>query len=211
MQGSGLPHAAFSSLNASAAALCRRFQVGMAPKIFSRTFLIRNNTDNQVHYAKRSEWTPRRPDLILRVGAGTDAPIVAVSHLSCFSRGPMQIGLGDPAAPGAVQWDEMTSALAKKFKYTWHTVIASVDGSRRTLAWKRTRSVAVEGMTIPRLTARNFKLVDEGTGEILAVFTAERGLHKLGVLEVKAGFGERFYQMVLMACLSVYEYDRRSF
>lgn len=58
-------------------------------------------------------------------------------------------------------------------------------------------------------SARNYKLVDVLTGELVAVFTRERPISKCGTLQIKAEFGERFDTMTILSCLSLYEKARR--
>ena len=74
--------------------------------------------------------------------------------------------------------------------------------------WKRTRHVGVDESK-PRLSSRNFKLVDERTNEVVAVFTSDLSLNKCGRMQIRADFGESFDTMVLLSYVSIYEKARR--
>jgi hypothetical protein len=50
---------------------------------------------------------------------------------------------------------------------------------------------------------RNFKLVDERTGQLVAVFTREKSMSKCGRLQIKGEYGENSERMVLISCESI--------
>ncbi|KAJ3522779.1 hypothetical protein NM208_g12714 [Fusarium decemcellulare] len=147
-----------------------------------------------------------KPDLTLHKGGSTNDPVVAACHLPKFSGG-LKFGLASPAGPDLMNWEELTrQSLLTTSEYRWET--EHVSGPRA-LLWKRTHSVGVSGSSPSTLSVRNWKLVDEKTGDILAVFTSDRTLSKCGDLEVRANHGEQFDQRVLITCLGLYEKAKR--
>lgn len=138
--------------------------------------------------------------------------MVAVSKFLKFS-GDFKLGLGDPNDVNQVQWEDMTKESALHSKYRLEmTVPCHQEPShveRRPFLWKRTHHVKVDDATPMMWSARNYKLVDEVTGELLAVFTRERSFSKCGTLQIKAEFGESFDTITILSCLSLYEKARR--
>ena len=83
---------------------------------------------------------------------------------------------------------------------------------RRWFLWKRTHSVGADGDSPSAFSSRNYKLEDELTGQIVAVFTSSsyKSMRKNGKLQVAAGYGPDFDLMVLITSLAMYEKTRRS-
>lgn len=159
-----------------------------------------------------SLFTPRKPDLTLHRGDSTQGPVVAVSNFMRLS-GNYKLGLGDPEDISNIRWEDMTKELLHKSKYRLETTLACDPGrlhsERRVFLWKRTRSVGVEGETPFRLTSRNYKLVDEASGQVLAVFSGGGRPGGGGRIEIRVEYGQDFDHMVLISCLSLYEKTRR--
>ncbi|KAH8653919.1 hypothetical protein BGZ61DRAFT_374057 [Ilyonectria robusta] len=173
---------------------------------------IKSVTETRSFYAGISSFTRKKPDLTLHEGTSDKGAIKAVCHMEHL-RGNSKIGLGDPAKPDSVQWEDMTKeSVFKASKYRWETALTNSSTPRRgreVLLWKRTQSVGVGGSSPSGLSVRNWKLVHEGTGEILAVFTSDGPLTKCEGLEVRANFGDAFDQMVMITCLTLYEAAKR--
>lgn len=81
---------------------------------------------------------------------------------------------------------------------------------RRAFIWKSTHSVGV-GDTKPSMFSwRNYKLVDEATDRLVAVFTNSLwGYTKSGKLEIYANYGQEFELMVIVTALALFERQRR--
>lgn len=163
--------------------------------------------------------TNNRPDLTLHGGPDATSPVVAVCHMPHFSQ-HFKIGLGDPsAAAGAARWEDMNKANVSGTRHCWAVDLpapeASGDIARRRFVWKRTRKVAVEGMRTSGLSPRNWKLLEdltgdgEGEGAVLAVFTSDLSRGKAGALQVNEDLGGAWETMVLITCLALYERSRR--
>ncbi|KAK2744098.1 hypothetical protein FQN55_006966 [Onygenales sp. PD_40] len=95
------------------------------------------------------------------------------------------------------------------------TRIKNHTGRRRAFQWKRTHSVGVDDSKPSKLSLSNYKLVDEETGEIVAVFANNgfKSFMKKGKLEIfncaLEGRGKGFEIMVVMGGLALMERERR--
>jgi hypothetical protein len=177
-----------------------------------RHYDIKSPDDKPLFYGDISLFTPNKPDLTLHVGGSTQGPVVAVSNFLKLS-GNYKLGVGNPDDTRNVQWEDMTKELLHKPKYRLETEVPQGGGQdhteRRKLLWKRTRSVGVNGETPSRWSVRNYKLVDELSGQVLAVFAGGRRPGRGGKIEIRVEYGHSFDHMVLISCLSLYEKARR--
>ncbi|KAJ5130160.1 uncharacterized protein N7515_006199 [Penicillium bovifimosum] len=177
-----------------------------------RHYDIKSADDQPLFYGEVSEFTPSKPDLILYAGANGQAPVVAVSKFQKMS-GSCKLGLGDPDDINSVKWEDMTREVIYKSRYRIETTIqhqfARTEGERRSFLWKRTRSVGVDDSAPSKWTTQNYKLVDEQTEQIVAVFTGTKRPGKVGKLQIRAEYGTDFDRMVLISCLSLCEKARR--
>lgn len=189
----------------------RIFQVNK--KAFRHFYTINSASDKPLFYVDLSAFTPNKPELTLHAGTTPNTPVTGVCHMLKFS-GDFKIGLGDPARPDAVLWEDLTKEkTVSAAKYRWETSVTGATsgggGGPRALLWKRTRKVGVDDVSVSSLSRRNHKLVDERTGELLAVFTSDRSLSKCGKLQINVDYGVNFDRMVFITCLSLYEKARR--
>ncbi|CAI7615287.1 unnamed protein product [Penicillium glandicola] len=173
-------------------------------RLFRRNYNINSADDQPLFYGEVSIFTPNKPDIILHAGTSSHAPIVAVSKF-LKSSGNYKIGIGNPDDVIGVQWEDMTKELIHKPKYRFEMTIQcgsdQTQSGRRSFLWKRTRTVGVENSAPSKWTGRNYKLMDEHTEQILAVFSANR-LSTGGRLQIRVEYGEDFDRMVLVSCLS---------
>lgn len=181
-------------------------------KPFRRHYEVKSTDDQSLYYGEVSSLTLNKPDVTLHAGMSAKDPVVAVSKFMKLS-GDYKLGLGNPEEVSHVQWEDMTKESALHSKYRLEMTVSSQLGDpheeRRSFLWKRTRHVKVDDATPPLWSVRNYKLVDERTGELLAVFARERSLSKCGTLQIKAQFGETFDTMAIISCMSLYEKARR--
>lgn len=180
-------------------------------KPFHRHYEVKSSDDQIVYYGDVSLWTIKRPDIVLHAGDSDKGPVVAVSKFLKFS-GHYKLCLGNPDDMNA-QWEDMTreSALHSRYRFevTVPSQVGDPNGERHSFVWKRTHHVKVDNSTSHMWGGRNFKLVDERTDQLMAVFTRERSISKCGKLQIKAAYGESFDIMVLISCASLYERARR--
>jgi len=181
-------------------------------KPFHRHYEIKSIDDQTLYYGDISLWTINKPDIILHAGNSDKGPVVAVSKFPKFS-GPYLLGLGNPDDMNA-QYEDMTRESPLKMKYRFEMTLPSKigdpNGERRSFLWKHTRHVKVDDSPSFQFAGRNYKLVDERTGQLMAVFTGERFSSKCGTLQIRGEYGEAFDRMVLVSCVSLYERARRN-
>ncbi|RAK77118.1 Zn(II)2Cys6 transcription factor [Aspergillus fijiensis CBS 313.89] len=160
--------------------------------------------DQQIYRVRVSEFRPKKPDLTFHAGMDDSGPIVAVAKFQHFSRG-IHIGLGDPQAPSEMVWEDLTGQSKSHSKYRWEMEVPTSTGPRRqSFLWKRTHHVGLEGHTWTRLSNRNYKLVDEQSGNILAMFMTNVASYKeSGMLQLHVDHGQQFDLMVLATVLSL--------
>ncbi|OAQ62179.1 hypothetical protein VFPPC_14167 [Pochonia chlamydosporia 170] len=199
-----------SSENPSVPSTARQFKVNRTS--FARHYDIHDISGNQLYYVDQSLFTKDKPDLTFHEGKDTNGPIVAVSHMPKFSF-DCKVGLGDPSKT-SVKWEELTRESVKASEYQWSMTLPEASGQgvpsgRRKFVWKRTHNVGVEGGSPSSLTLRNYKLLDVETGQLMAVFTSDRGFTTCGVLQINVEFGKDFDVMVTATCLSLYEKARK--
>lgn len=174
---------------------------------WKRHYEVKSAADQLLYFGEVSNFKHAKPDLTLHRGTSANAPVVAASKLLKLS-GDFKLALGDPNDVNNVQWEDMTRESWMHQTYRFVVNMSSQPGGtlgqRRALLWKRTRSVGVDGST-PSWNSRNFKLVDETSGDLVAVFTSKRSIGQCGRLQIKEEHGQWFDTMILLSYISLYE------
>lgn len=159
----------------------------------------------QLYHVDNSSFTPKKPDLTVHAGTDNQAPIVAVCKFRHLSRN-FRVGLGDPQNPNQVDWEEVAAHGVVREKYRWQI---NLPHGRQAFVWKHTHSVGVD-QSFSSLSNRNFKLEDERSGHIVALFSStSMSLKKSGKFQVYANYGREFEVMALLSVLALYEKERR--
>jgi hypothetical protein len=182
-------------------------------------YSIHDSNKRHVYHVRTSHFTPSKPDLIIHAGPNKKAPIIAVAHFTTFSSS-FKIGLGDPTAdPRGTVWEDLTqvSWYLRHYKFETEIKVSGSEASagdepseRRRFLWKRTSSVGVEEAKPSRLSSGSYKLVDQSTGEIVAVFTENvKAVMKKGKLEIRKDYGPDFQTMVIITGMTVLENQAR--
>ncbi|KAK2756102.1 hypothetical protein FQN54_005509 [Arachnomyces sp. PD_36] len=166
-----------------------------------------------LYYVDNSTFRIGTPDVTMHVGDEKTGPIKAACKFVSFSSGS-KMCLGDPKDTNAI-WEDLTKEnTLDHSKYRWEMTIPGhgYGGERKAFLWKRTHSVGVGDSKPGKLSTRNFKLVDEVTGEILAVFAnnGPKSYSKLGKFEIFPNdYGEDWETLMLLSGLSLIEKERR--
>ena len=151
---------------------------------------VKDEGGKTIYYADVSRWT-KAPDIVLHTGETKDHPVAAIARFR-HSR-HLLLGLGDPAdTDGAdIVWEEMKNMKRLAHSLYRLEVTNSEPGrfeETRALVFQRTR--AKEDGVTNKWSWMNFKLVEETTGEVLAVYLASglRSFNKRGTLHIKNRF-----------------------
>ena len=169
-------------------------------------YKITTPAGQQLYYVDCSTFTNNKPDLTVHAGSNNKAPVAAMCKFMHFSR-DFCFGLGDPELPAQVEWEDVVCQGLRRSHYRWQMNLPS---GRRTFIWKRTHAVSVEDARLTSISYRNYKLVDEATGRILAAFTNDYlSIKKVGHFQVSADYGKEFDLIALLTVLGLYEKGSR--
>lgn len=143
------------------------------------------------YFAQISTSLPNMPALTLFTGMTMQSPIVATSYMPSGT-GNIDIHLIDPVNRVTTQQEVLAKESVYASKYTFMATVPSLDRRNpeqplretRPFIWKRTHRVGVNGMKLQPLSSRNWKLVDQTTHELLAVFTSEWSFISCGALQI---------------------------
>jgi hypothetical protein len=159
------------------------------------------STTNKVHlfHVANSSLTPGKPDLTFHASSDNNGPIAGVCKFRHFSS-DTEIGLGDPSAPGSMEWEYLhrQGFTKRQFWFRMHLE----DGSKQTFTWKRTHSLGSGH--------ENYKLVEESSKTVVAVFSSGGVFSKSSSLEIYFNLGTRFNLMGLLSIIAVVERSRRA-
>lgn len=167
-----------------------------------------------VYYAEISCFAFKRPDIVLHCGSDHSGSVVAAAKIIAWST-RTKLALGDPSSgPESVWWEELKRETFASSAYRWQFPIrangkgALQTAKRRTFVWKRTHNE--KGLTM-KWSLENHKLVDEETGEVLAVYAANhfRSWKKVGKLIFRKDLGEDWEALVVLTAAVLLEKHRR--
>lgn len=84
-------------------------------------------------------------------------------------------------------------------------------GTRKAFVWKRTNHTPIGDDMPSTLSTKNFKLIDEHTEELVAVYVNNgvKSWEKCGKFQINVDYGAQFDVMVLITGLSLLEKERR--
>ncbi|PHH90059.1 hypothetical protein CDD83_4631 [Cordyceps sp. RAO-2017] len=191
--------------------------------------------DEQTLLVRLRPTSNKSPLLAMHDGSDAQRPLLAVTYLPLFSAhfkiGLVDDGGGGGGAGerdgkagfdiDTMRWEDLAVANASGSKHRWSMDLRRASGydcgpavcrsvprrppGRTGFVWKRTRSVAVDGMNISALSQRNWKLVrDNGEQAVLAVFTSNPAAGRCGRMQINVDYGRDFDTMVLMTWLALY-------
>ncbi len=177
---------------------------------FGNHYDVESIEGEALYYAEQMRLSSQKPDLRLHRGGDKSGPIVAVSHMPYLSTS-FKVGIGDPDGSGSMLWEEVRKPGFSSRGNRWaaDVVMERNETKRMNLNWKTTASVGADGMTVPWSSSRNFKLVNDDTNEVIAIFTSDRSYKKCGVLQINVDYGESFEVMIIITCMTVYENAKR--
>lgn len=159
---------------------------------------------NVTYFSETHEWSSA-PDIVLRGGVDKHAPIVAVARFRLSS--DLKLGLGNPdASEKDMIWEDMKN-ISRGIGHSKYRFEMTINNERRSFLWQRTRDSADGVHGAGKIGNWNYKLVDEGTGEVLGVYLDNflKSWHKKGKLQLKADLGKDWELMVLLGSLGLCE------
>lgn len=170
---------------------------------------IKSPSNDPLFHVNIASTVPDSPDLVLHAGPGINTPVVAIAYLGIGRSIAHKIGLGNPNIPGEMFWEDMARESLGMAKHSWLMAKKPGSSDKQKVAWKKTHSVSVDGIKMAKMNNRNWKLVDEETEEVLAVFTRVRSTSECGILQINVDYGKDFDLMVMMTILALFEKTRR--
>ena len=169
-------------------------------------FAISTADKTPLAYVRCSSFTIGKPDVTYHAGETDQAPIAAVCKFINFSR-HCKVGFGDSNDPNIV-WEDL-----QRYKLTTHYRIEVTlnGGTRKAFVWKRTNHTPIEDDMPSKLSTKNFKLIDEQTEELVAVYVNHgvKSWEECGKFQINVDYGAQFDVMVLITGLSLLEKERR--
>ncbi|KAL4871497.1 hypothetical protein BDV12DRAFT_163862 [Aspergillus spectabilis] len=123
---------------------------------------------------------------------------------------------GHPSHAQNAIWEDLRrTSRWSGVRYRWEMAVMDGHGNvaRKAFVWKRTRTLNVDttmGQT-KSMFRQSYKLGDEKTGEVLAVFSVDLGLSNFRRLAkvwfLSERYGRAFKQMVFLSALIVKEWE----
>ncbi|EEQ29575.1 hypothetical protein McanMca71_007401 [Microsporum canis] len=169
---------------------------------FTNYRISQSNDKSTLYYVRTSIFTPGKPEITFHVGE-RGGSIVGIANFLKFSS-HSKIGLGDPADTVNMVWEDFKKESVDHSKYRFEM---TVKGERKGFLWKRTRSIGVEGSVPNKFSESNFKLLDEGTGELLGIYSTNgiKSIRKMGKFQLNRNYGPEFDLMFLLTGMALLE------
>lgn len=185
--------------------MARRFR--LLKPAFKAHYDIISEEDPELQFyidIKVNPFSPTVPGLTL-YSSPDKAAILGASYKPAFSE-TIKVAFGDPST-AQVEWEQLEKTRLSRFEYKWSTYMPSKTNDEEDtltdLMWKRTSSQGVDGAQPSAWSSRNWKLVTDD-GVVLAVFTSDKGIGKVGTLEIRVAKGPDWDVKVLMTLVCMY-------
>ena len=160
------------------------------------------------YFVRTSVFHPGVPDITLFAGRDKNGAVVGVCNYAAFST-TIFVGRGDPARPSEVEWEAISKTSRDHSIYKFS--IRPGTEQRKSYLWKRTHDPNIKGTQSSKLDRRSWKLVEEATEQVVAVFASEgiRSCKKAGTFRFLTSEGKEWEEWMLLSCFSLYEKARR--
>ena len=171
--------------------------------------LLSSRDKAPLYFIRGSLFRPGMPDVTMFAGKDKHGAVVGVCRYAAFSTS-INVGRGDPAQPNNMEWEEVVKASRDHSSYKFS--VWSRTRERKTYSWKRTRDPSIKGTKSSQIDRRSWKLEDDATGQVVAVFAAngiKTSWTKVGKFRLLANEGKEWEEWVLLTCLGLYEKSRR--
>jgi hypothetical protein len=170
--------------------------------------LLLSGDVSSLYFVRSSLFRPGIPDVTIFAGSDKNGAVIGVCNYAAFSTS-IKVGRGDPANPNNVEWEEVSKASRDHSVYKFS--IWSREEQRKSYSWKRTHDPNIKGTKSSKLDRRSWKLEDDATGQVVAVFasTGIKSWKKAGKFRLLATEGKEWEEWVVLTCLGLYEKARR--
>ncbi|KAJ5211706.1 uncharacterized protein N7498_003352 [Penicillium cinerascens] len=171
--------------------------------------LLSSRNKTPLYFVCCSIFHPNRPDVTLYTGNDRKGKVIGVCSNTRFSDS-ITVGRGNPAHPNSMEWEEVVKVSRDHSSYKFS--IWSRAAERRSYSWKRTQDSNMKGIKSSKLDRRSWKLEDDMSGEVVAVFAAngiQKSFKKVGKLRFLVGEEKVSGEWILLTWISLYENARR--
>ena len=172
--------------------------------------LLYTNDSTTQYYVRNSTLRPGIPAVTLFAGeTKAQGSIIGVCHFPAFSHS-IAVGRGDPTVnPNDVHWETVTKISRDHSVYEFSTVDSG--GERQYYRWKRTHDPTLKDSSSTKWNMRSWKLEEGSTGQIVAVYAANKIKYgkEAGTIKLVAGRREICEQWILLTYLGISEKARR--
>jgi hypothetical protein len=168
--------------------------------------LVSPGDKTPLYFARVSMIRPGIPDLTLFAGSDKHGVVIGTCYFTTFS---ITVGHGDPANPNNVNWETVSKTSRDHSSYKFS--IDSQTQERKSYSWKRTHDPSIKGTKSSKLNKRSWKLVDDATEQVVAVFASNgiKSWKEAGRFRFLANEGKAWEEWVLLTCLGLSEKARR--
>lgn len=171
-------------------------------------YLVLPGEKAPAYYVRTSMLRRGIPDVTLFAGSDKNGTVIGVCNYASFST-TVFVGRGDPAKLNEMQWEAISKISNDHSIYKFS--IGSGTDQRKSYVWKRTHDPNIKGTQSSKLDRRSWKLVDEATEQVVAVFASEgiKSWKKAGSFRFLTSEGKEWEEWMLLACFGLYEKARR--
>ena len=172
--------------------------------------LLYTNDSTTQYYVRNSTLRPGIPAVTLFAGeTKAQGRVIGVCHFPAFSHS-IAVGRGDPTVnPNDVHWETISKISRDHSVYEFSTVDTS--GERQSYRWKRTHDPTLKDSNSTKWNMRSWKLEEGSTGQVLAVYAANKIKYgkDAGTIKLVGGRREICGQWILLTYLGISEKARR--
>lgn len=172
--------------------------------------LLCTNDSTMHYYVRNSLLKPGSPPVTLFAGDDkAQGSVIGVCHFPAFSHS-IAVGWGNPKVkPNDVHWESVSKISRDHSVYEFS--IEDTGGERQSYRWKRTHDQTLKDSNSTKWNMRSWKLEECSTGEVVAVYAANKIKYgkDAGTIKLVAGEREVWEQWILLTYLGISEKARR--
>jgi hypothetical protein len=160
--------------------------------------------DLPLYFVRSSALKSSVPDVTVFAGSDNTGAVVGVCQYVALSSNVI-VGRGDPAEPNNVIWETLVKSSRDHSRYK--VTIGHWTEPRQAYTWKRTHDTNLLGRKLLKLNQRSWKLIDDETESVVAVFAAHgvRSWRNTGEMRFLEYQGKEWEEWVLLTYFGIYE------